>query len=662
MKKAQASMDYLLLIGAAVMFTIVVTLSTREVLISGGEETNIKVAEIIATQQVLITSKPSLLIPSVPEPSTIVQDCNPGESCSGPKYCHFNTGTWYSCNGYVCDSSGFCSSPTNELATCSPCGSKTQIFGEDECPVGETNTSWCASSCDFGCDAGSGFCNSDCTPAPCAVTCAGGGPPSCTVNVDITGGEGPFVSVVNVTFNNPVPGMDDAIITCNSTDPGTVIPINTPENSTGNIYCYFPATSSIQTFNITAHDVGPLPYATCTTEIMVGPSMTCAFTEGGSVNTGGNSINIGPFSTNLVVTYADLEPGVTSALMKCKATDPEVVVPINLTAATSQLICSYPGVLGATSFDANAIACGNYSCASCIQNITDAAPPIIPDLCNINACDIITKPLHSAVPTFLDFRVEPRYYLAPITEIRIMDSLYSCSNPPIPPNTCKNDPCRVRGAQVGQNYCVIIEDQIDYDWNDFVFSSHTITYPNGDMLVEVVDEACDTAAADALVAMFDFGSNTYVRDMENSASNFSSSTEYEVWNRCHFDLGLIRHFFVSTSAAPANRPPKWLTIALRKDTDPIMRKIPSIGQSASYDGLYNLQFFITDDHDAKDLISFAIVDYNSTALDCGLSGPPVVNPANLTCTGLANGYYTVKIKATDTSGYYSNANFWFKVG
>src|SRR3989344_248572 len=724
LERSQTAIEYLLLIGSSVIFTIIVTLAARDVIWPLGPEIIHKTDLFASAKASFGASTPTISIPSAIPPSPSVEVlCNPGDPCGidvcvGNSYCK-----------QICSPARTCGIDATSCVSC-----LTSTFTNSTCPDETYDVAPCQTSCDNTCS--SGACVA-CDPPKCDATCTKE-VPSCTIVSDRNNEPGPFISTITATFKNLDAGITHADLSCYPGDlsselliasgsdriatkscdyfdplpmtypitanadgvscsstvtisppPATCeVLVEPPEGSTrtdfqvtvaydnilfapsnkADIRCnqnggpstYVPINDITRTASLVCnYPVGgdppnyeyvidastqkePFPY--CFSVIKVRQAMSC------TINGGDEPREIGAFGVDVMATFTNLEPGIDHALIRCNETDPGELVLISLVNDAAERRCDYPSVTETKMFVANASVCGDYSCAMCTMNIIDDPLPYeLSDICDVNKCDISTKPLNGLNP-YIDFMVLPDYGPSP-DEIRIMDSSISCNNMMWP---CKGKPqgCRVRGSRLGSSYCALIEDLSDYDWNDYIFSANIITYSANDRLVEVTDEFCSSAAANKLKLMFDFASSNYTRDMEEGDFHYGTSKDYEVWPNCQGYMGRVRHFFVSNINNPPNFPPTWSTIPEVGFKAPLFfvgqtRSIPALG-------------YATDDHSAWNLV-LGLVKYDPNLLDCWLTPLGVPNPTHVTCKALASGTSWVRVSATDESGYYTTTQFAVKV-
>lgn len=182
-ERSQTAIEYLLLTGASVVFVIIVTLATRDVVWPAGEDLEGRTGNI-ASAQVSFGATREVIVPT--EVIIIPPDCIPGEICAGPNnYCKSEAGENYACSGWRCDASSQCTQQTYD--TCDLC--IDQVLNTT-CPDGYVL--WaacprtCSNSCTNGaCDTGCALpsCEADCRPVPCAPGSPCNGPNYCYVNV-----------------------------------------------------------------------------------------------------------------------------------------------------------------------------------------------------------------------------------------------------------------------------------------------------------------------------------------------------------------------------------------------------------------------------------------------------------------------------------------------
>ncbi|MEK6953492.1 MAG: right-handed parallel beta-helix repeat-containing protein [Candidatus Micrarchaeota archaeon] len=157
-ERSQTAIEYLLLIGAAVIFTIVVTLATRDIIFPAGEKLGI-LGWKFWQAQASFAATPTAIIPSI---IVTAGGCTPGLPCPNPlQYCSGNS----FCTGYICDSNNQCTIPSN--GQCTSCGAET--FINSTCAPGYAVTP-CEASCTNACKDPGGVCE-PCTPSTCDATC-----------------------------------------------------------------------------------------------------------------------------------------------------------------------------------------------------------------------------------------------------------------------------------------------------------------------------------------------------------------------------------------------------------------------------------------------------------------------------------------------------------
>ena len=652
MRKAQASLDYLLLIGAAVLFTILVTIPTQNLSLQQGQAINTKAADIAATARAGISIAPGLELPSIPAASVVAPECNPGDACiNATTYCVYDVAElWDPCSGmplnsgcsdtpislectdYSCDIYGKCT--VHEKTGCSPCARHVSSnftcgSGYVPWPLGGQcyRRQWVL------CDPNGVSCSSDYPDEPdCAAFCVQR--PSCTVYVDITSGVGPFTVTGNVTFHNAVPGMNLANITCNDTDPGFSIPINPPENTTGNFNCLFPAVPSTQAFTITAADSGPWPggYSVCNVEITDEPSsapLDCTITETPESGRG-------PFGSIIVVRFDNLPPGATTTNISCSAGGNEVEVPINLTTKEATLICEYPQNLGSVIDWKSIIADVNGE--GCEGTVANKPQPS----CSYLTCQLGAK-------NFFDFIIRPAYQAAQgynPPQIMMYNSTDVCD---FVSSKCETSPpCRLRGTRLDDDVCINAEDWVDYDLNDVKIKSYVVDYPSGDRLMQVTDLVCETAAADNLTINFDFSpSAKVVTRLSDGQQKSGTFVNFSVWSDCHAFLKGTEYFFIS-SGAPANTPPIWETISTPAPKYPT-QAVPSI----------DLYPMVSDLQSGDAMLTLNITyQSNRSVVNCNIS-----DNRNLVCgNALIYGRNLVIVRATDPEGLWSERTIEYVIG
>lgn len=343
--KAQTAIEYLLLIGASVVFTIIVTLATRDVIFPTGEIIPTRAAQI-ASAQASFEARPSPL-PS----STIIvlPSCTPGDPC-GPNMCVGNQRCEQKCSAlFTCD-------PAN----CISCGTNTTT--NTTCPPTYTlQGGGCTSSCNYGCS-GEGVCGTSCNTPDCPAICLPPAP-SCQIIANPNNAVGPFGTLTSVTFANLPAGVITTKIKCNATDPGLDRPII--GNAASRNDCRYPPVAVAQSFPISAVAAGVPPCASIVFDNPVPPTCTLTLTPP-------DTSGVGPFSRDLKVTFQNLPASIDEAFIWCMSEPPSKQL---LDASNSvSKTCNYPDVVSATDYYSGARDEGNnVECAVSITNFNKPA-------------------------------------------------------------------------------------------------------------------------------------------------------------------------------------------------------------------------------------------------------------------------------------------------
>ncbi|MFH0971814.1 MAG: hypothetical protein V1835_04575, partial [Candidatus Micrarchaeota archaeon] len=201
--------------------------------------------------------------------------------------------------------------------------------------------------------------------------------------------------------------------------------------------------------------------------------------------------------------------------------------------------------------------------------------------------------------------------------------------------------------------CALIEDQVDYDWNDINYSSRITYFANNSMLMEVRNIGCDTAARDALFVEFNFSSPKYVVSLNDGIARNGTKMKFRAWSDCHLPPTQTRRFTIqddNSGNPPVNLPPFW---------EPM--KNPEAFHTGSWE-FVRYEDFAWDETDTSLLIYSISSVSNASVLSC----VTITNPPNegrfVRCTGLANGSTTVTMQAQDAAGLSSTASFNASVG
>lgn len=337
----------------------------------------------------------------------------------------------------------------------------------------------------------------------------------------------------------------------------------------------------------------------------------------------------GPFNSLVVATFENLEAGMSTALIKCDAADAGETVGINLATKTASRTCVYPQVSLPKTYTASASASGSVV-VNCQKEIIDEAS-------ETPACIVSNCQLTEAAKPFYNLIVRPLHERSP-DEITIFKTSDICNTVG---GACETDPCRVRGSQVGENVCALIEDWVDFDWNDFIFSTFVSTFNPEERMLEVTMEACDTSAKNELTVEFEFGSLEYIRDLETGETKSGTSMEFLVWPQCQGHMGETRRFFISDNP-PGNWPPVWANI-------PAIGPV-KVGSNAPSLDLWN---YVSDETPDIGLQYQIILQSDPSVISCTLDSNRYVNcgPA------LNKGYSDITVIAMDPDSLYSQEEF-----
>ena len=239
---------------------------------------------------------------------------------------------------------------------------------------------------------------------------------------------------------------------------------------------------------------------------------------------------MGPFTSTVTATFTAINASTTTASIKCYEGDADHFVPINLSTKTAIWPCNYPAVPAYTEYKAQAVG-GQFFCEKKIINLT-STPPITP-VCDYTKCDLTAK-------GYFSFKVYPEYHGCP-SMIDVFDPATLCNNGGDP---CKSD-CRVRGSQDGENICAMIEDQTDYDWNDFYWTTTAQHFADGSTNISIRELGCDTAANDSLHVIFFFDKPKRVKDLDTGVTGNGILLQFTVWDNCHGHTGQTRSFLIT---------------------------------------------------------------------------------------------------------------------
>ncbi|MFH1257750.1 MAG: hypothetical protein ABIG96_02710 [Candidatus Micrarchaeota archaeon] len=532
MERGQTAIEYLMLIGAAIFFVIVVSLTVRNVVFPVGKD----IGDVGGN---IASAKASWTGTSTPIITPFDTNCIPNSLCG------------------------------------------TESYRNDTCPSGYGVVP-CETICYRRCSA-DGLTCLPCTPSICNAECISYSEPYCRIIAVPSGGEEPlYTAVIASFFNLPGSSFSSARISCDGNDESDFGPPDISREEFHLIvkYCNYPANGADDTFT--------------------------AWARAGSV-----------------ICKKDIQDQVPAASSPSPSASPSASASPSSSPTASP--SSSPSASASPSSSSSPSAPPS---ASPSASPSPTIPPNFPTpICDVNACDLVTQ-------QFFDFRVLPNYRPPAPTEIRIFEPAQLCNNGGGP---CKSYPCRVRGSQLGENICALIEDFNDFDWNDFVFSTKVTHYADWTMLFEVKNEACDTAADDQLRVEFNFPISKFVRNINNGVTDRGTNTEFQVFPLCRYRIGNVTAFFISDNAI-TNTPPIWANMPLQ-DYVYIGNNLPSLD-------IWNF----VGDNSPDSALSFSLTSQTA---------PSVINcwiRANryLECgPALAVGNTTVTIRATDLGGYYS---------
>src|SRR3989344_9060566 len=331
--EAQTSIEYLLLIGASVIFTIIVTLAAGELVSDTGLKLPILGGQIVTAVATFSAMTPTPLI--IPSASVQIPGCVMGTPCTDMQYC---SGAFASCRQRLeYDSLCNCVPVGGEI--CTPCGiingGTNDTFA---CPAGSVMET-CEKTCQRTCSAPDGTCV-DCEPI-CTGRCVPL-PPSCTIESDANFMEGPFNAELTAVFTNLEAGITKARLKCKGGDPETEVDI---VGNTATLSCAYAAVAEVTIHEISASASGVPPVA-CTNSVAVAP-------PGPSCIVYANPDDApGPFDSTIIAELSNIPAGVTSSLLRCNSSDPGISVP--LAGNSASRACPYPRVYGAESFDISA--------------------------------------------------------------------------------------------------------------------------------------------------------------------------------------------------------------------------------------------------------------------------------------------------------------------
>lgn len=526
-------MEYLLLVAAAVAFTVVVTLSTREIIFPASEEVQAKAAEIATSQATFEATREPLILPN--DTSTPESKCIPGMACAST-YCQSDSTRCQQ----TCGDDGVCGSGVPDCEQCLP---KTGY--NSSCPLGWVLNSsspdfnggnGCFGSCDRKCEIASGECG-DCSPI-CTAPCI----PQCIVGAS-----------------------------CGSSS-----------------YCSIGGESNFTQTKI--YDAA----CNCVDSILLS-----------------SSCGIGDVFTNSSCPIGQILIG------SCSSTCNNAC---NETTALCDIGCVAPRC--------------NAFCASL---------PNFPPACDVNKCDMAPPN-----PLFYDFSIKSALLFSPFTLFNANASCYNDGT------TCKAprpwsgiSGCKVRGNLNGQNLCATIEDWVDYDWNDFSFSTRVFDYlnPYNETLLEVMLDSCDTNSDDQLTLKFNFTKSRNVTFLVNGTTGQGLSPQFVIWPTCNGHVGEIARFLISDLIPSANYPPTWSQAPISV--------LPQMGENYHFD----LLPLLNDDLTPLPLLDLQLVENsNSSVATCSIVA------SNLSCIGVSNGTTRISVVALDANGSWSAKTLFAVVG
>ncbi len=260
-------MEQLLLISGAVVFVVVVALTTRSIVFSSGEGVEERTAGLVSIKADIEATKPPLAIPTVSLSST------PSPLASSPSPTPTPTPT-PSCSiaGVPNSDVGPFSSTITATFSNLEAGIADALLKCFATDAGETKSiagNTASKQCDYPQTIGGLTETNEISATAGSATCTNSviNNPSqtCTLIAVPASSEGPFSSIVTVTFQNLEAGITDALIKCNSTDAGINIPIVASSASRNCDYPFVPATT-IFTANASIPGTHPTSCATPITD------------------------------------------------------------------------------------------------------------------------------------------------------------------------------------------------------------------------------------------------------------------------------------------------------------------------------------------------------------------------------------------------------------
>ncbi len=265
----QTSIEYLMLIGAAIFFVVVASLAARSAFLPAAKSVPTTAAQIVTAAASLKITPTSIVLPTP-------AGCTPGSVC-------------------------FSASMTNNTANCSPT--------ETVQPCQDTCITYCSAD---------GVCPPPCT-AGCEAKCIGAStPPSCILHPIPVEGTGPFNGFLVALFTNLPPSVTSATLKCSSSDAGAARAI-----ISGAAYrtCSYPAVATETDFlgNATAGDISCIN-KTLVRPVPIQPPECVSLVANPDEATG-------PFDSTLTATFANVPDG-TPAQLKCNQTDPGMDVAV----------------------------------------------------------------------------------------------------------------------------------------------------------------------------------------------------------------------------------------------------------------------------------------------------------------------------------------------
>ncbi|MFH1257478.1 MAG: hypothetical protein V1658_00920, partial [Candidatus Micrarchaeota archaeon] len=667
--KAQTSIEYLLLISSVILFVAIIALAVRDTITPAGEIAGERAAEIE-------TKKGDYGV----TPTAITETCTAGAVCGIYHYpenrdCPPGQMLVSACTptcARICNAEGICGG-CNSVPTCTPvceapgelctsinvnpvtvnsggtvdvdvvfqntnnavvrCGTSPSqnIPVQRNISTGVWETAHCvytntgATPIAYGITADHGY-----TQCPIRTVTVNPVPAAtCSITANPATQQSPFTSTISASFTN-VPANAPITIKCNATDPGVVF-TGTGANPAATRQCYY-GWVPVDTANIANVSVAQ---ASCTTTVTSrqGVMPTCSIWSNPGSGTG-------PFNPSIIAAFTNLPPSVNSADIRCDFNS-WLNVPVISGVATGSCLLPQLAFDTNASIEANAWH-GSTLIATCSNLTGIIGNPNAP--CNNNLCDL--NPLNAS---FYDLIVKPQYPTTFSTEISVYSPTFSCNTGT--PGVCTGTPCRVRGSQVSRNICALIEDESDFDWNDFVFSTQVTDNADGSMLLRVRNEACSTAANDKLLISFTFPTQKSVRSVEDGIRKNATRMKFEVWPRCQPYVGQTRSFVISndtTGNPPQNFPPTW-DVPQNPESRPI-------GQPTSL----RLEDWVWDEDAAFSLNYQLLSVSNPAAVTCSVFTAPSYHIIG--CNDLANGTAAIRVRATDSQGQSSEMTYNVTVG